>query len=248
MHCSFRVGATTLMASDGCSADAAKFEGFSLSFSAINEAEANRAFAALADGGQVRMPLTKTFWSPCFGMVVDRFGLSWMVTVLPSPAVSTPFVISRTFAAPPQRVWKAWTDREQLLRWFGPKGFAMTTAKMDLRPGGSFHYCLKGPDGEAMWGKFAYRELVAPERIVLVSSFSDEHGGLTRHPFAPTWPLEMLSTTTLVEEGDKTKLTIECSPLDPSEEERRTFDASHDGMKQGWTGSMDQLAAFLAPE
>jgi PhnB protein len=83
MHCSFRVGATTMMASDGCSGDAAKFEGFSLSFTAPDEAGANRAFAALADGGQVRMPLTKTFWSPCFGMVVDRFGVSWMVTVMP---------------------------------------------------------------------------------------------------------------------------------------------------------------------
>ncbi len=83
MHTSFSIGATTLMASDGCSADTAKFEGFSLSLSVSGEAEADRAFAALAEGGQVRMPLAKTFWSPRFGMVQDRFGIGWMISVMP---------------------------------------------------------------------------------------------------------------------------------------------------------------------
>ena len=83
MHTSFRVGETTLMASDGCSAEKANFQGFSLSLSLANEAEADRVFGALADGGQVRMPLTKTFWSPRFGMVEDRFGVGWMISVMP---------------------------------------------------------------------------------------------------------------------------------------------------------------------
>ncbi len=81
MHCSFRIGTTTLMASDGCAAGQPKFEGFSLSISVPNEAEADRAFAALAEGGKIGMPLGKTFWSPRFGMVEDRFGVSWMVSV-----------------------------------------------------------------------------------------------------------------------------------------------------------------------
>jgi PhnB protein len=81
MHASFRIGQTTLMASDGCSAEKADFQGFSLSLSLATEAEADRAFAALADGGQVRMPLTKTFWSSRFSMVEDRFGIGWMITV-----------------------------------------------------------------------------------------------------------------------------------------------------------------------
>lgn len=81
MHCSFRVGTTTIMASDGCSADKAAFQGFSLSLSVASEAEADRVFAALAEGGQVRMPLDKTFWSPRFGMVEDRFGVGWMIMV-----------------------------------------------------------------------------------------------------------------------------------------------------------------------
>jgi len=80
MHTSLRVGNTTVMASDGCS-EGTNFQGFSLSLSVANDAEAKRVFTALTDGGQVKMPLGKTFWSPCFGMVVDRFGVGWMVTV-----------------------------------------------------------------------------------------------------------------------------------------------------------------------
>jgi PhnB protein len=80
MHATFHIGGTTLMASDGCEENA-HFEGFSLSLALPTEAEVNRAFAALAEGGKVGMPLTKTFWSPRFGMVTDRFGVGWMVTV-----------------------------------------------------------------------------------------------------------------------------------------------------------------------
>ncbi|MBI1842111.1 MAG: VOC family protein [Verrucomicrobia bacterium] len=81
MHTSFRVGTTTLMASDGCSTEKANFGGFSLSISLGSAAEADRVFAALAEGGHVRMPMAKTFWSPRFGMVMDPFGVCWMVSV-----------------------------------------------------------------------------------------------------------------------------------------------------------------------
>ena len=81
MHTSFRVGQTTVMASDGCSEEKPAFEGFSLAVSVRDEKEAERVFGALANGGQVRMPLAKTFWSPLFGMVADRFGIGWMVSV-----------------------------------------------------------------------------------------------------------------------------------------------------------------------
>ena len=80
MHTTFHIGGTTLMASDGCG-EAPNFAGFSLALAVPTEAEADRAFAALAAGGQVKMPLTKTFWSPCFGMLTDRFGIGWMVSV-----------------------------------------------------------------------------------------------------------------------------------------------------------------------
>jgi len=91
-----------------------------------------------------------------------------------------------------------------------------------------------------------YREIAAPERIVLVNSFSDEKGGLTHHPMSPTWPLEMLSTTTFTEQGGKTTITVRWAPLNATEAERKTFDTNHDGMMQGWTGTFDQLAAYLA--
>jgi len=84
MHASLRIGQTVVMASDGCN-EKSGFEGFSLSLSTSTEAEADRAFAALADGGQVRMPLAKTFWSPRFGMLEDRFGMGWMITVAVAP-------------------------------------------------------------------------------------------------------------------------------------------------------------------
>ncbi|HXI53835.1 MAG TPA: VOC family protein [Candidatus Saccharimonadales bacterium] len=82
MHTTFRVGGSTLMASDGCGEETS-FTGFSLSLAVPTEAEADRAFAALAEGGQVKMPLAKTFWSQRFGMLTDRFGIGWMVTVAP---------------------------------------------------------------------------------------------------------------------------------------------------------------------
>lgn len=81
MHSSFRVGSSVIMATDGCDPGPAEFKGISLSISVANEAEADRVFAALADGGQVQMPLAKTFFSPRFGMVGDRFGVTWLVIV-----------------------------------------------------------------------------------------------------------------------------------------------------------------------
>ena len=80
MHSSFQVGESVIMASDGCDSTS-KFDGFSLSITVPDEAEANRVFAALGEGGKVNMPLGKTFWSPCFGMLTDRFGMDWMVIV-----------------------------------------------------------------------------------------------------------------------------------------------------------------------
>ena len=79
MHACLKIGDTLVMASDGCAGGEASFSGFSLSLSVPNEAEADRTFATLSDGGQVTMPLNKTFFSPRFGMLVDRFGVSWTV-------------------------------------------------------------------------------------------------------------------------------------------------------------------------
>ena len=82
-------------------------------------------------------------------------------------------IIERTFNAPRELVFNAWTDASQLAQWWGPKEMQMGNISLDLRPGGSFHYSMKAENGFEMWGRFAYREIVAPERIVFVSSFSD---------------------------------------------------------------------------
>jgi len=81
MHASFRVGDTEVMLSDGRCSGAPKFDGFALSITAADEADARRKFDAMSAGGEVTMPLGKTFWSPCFGMLTDRFGVGWMISV-----------------------------------------------------------------------------------------------------------------------------------------------------------------------
>jgi len=83
MHARFRIGDATVMASDGRCQGRPSFQGFSLSITVPDEAKAEKLFASLAEGGQVQMPLTKAFWSPRFGMVTDRFGVSWMISVEP---------------------------------------------------------------------------------------------------------------------------------------------------------------------
>ena len=166
----------------------------------------------------------------------------------PANAVAAPhseFVISREFDAPRDLVWKCFTDPEHMKKWWGPKGFTVIHSKMDLRPGGFYHYGMRAPDGSAMWGRMAYREIVAPERVVWVNSFSDEKGGLARHPGHMSWPLEMLSTLLLTEKDGKTTFTLKWSPLNPADEERKTFDEGHDSMKGGWTGTLSQLDAYL---
>jgi PhnB protein len=85
MHATFRIGEATVMASDGRCLGRPTFEGFALSLTVPGETDADRLFAALASTGQVQMPLTRTFFSPRFGMVADRFGVSWMIYVAPTP-------------------------------------------------------------------------------------------------------------------------------------------------------------------
>jgi len=132
-------------------------------------------------------------------------------------------------------------------QWWGPKGVKVVKTKMDLRVGGTYHYGMLTPDGKTMWGRMVYREIVPPEKLVFLNSFSDEAGGLGRHPMAPTWPLQMLSIFTFEEQpGGKTRFTVRWSPYEATEEERATFDAGHASMTQGWTGTMEKLEAYLA--
>jgi uncharacterized protein YndB with AHSA1/START domain len=157
------------------------------------------------------------------------------------------FTISRVLDAPRDLVWKAFTDPEHMKQWWGPKGFKVIHSKMDLRVGGTYHYGMEAPDGTPMWGKFIYREITPPEGFVCVTSFSDEACGQTRHPMAPTWPLEMLSIFTFEALPDgKTRFTVRWSPYNATAEERAVFDGAHASMQQGWSGTLEQLEQYLA--
>ncbi len=160
--------------------------------------------------------------------------------------LTKPFVISREFAAPRDLVWKAWTERERFAQWFGPKGVRISIAKFDLRPDGMIHYSMTMPDGKEIWGKAVYREIVPPGKLVWINSFSDKDGGITRHPLNPEpWPLQMLTVATLAEQGGKTTVTITWVPFDATDAERQTFEKGRESMKMGWTGTFEQLEAYL---
>jgi len=158
------------------------------------------------------------------------------------------FTISRVFDAPRMRVWKAWTDAEALAQWWGPKGATIRVIKFDLRLGGIFHYAMAYRPGHEMYGRFIFREIAAPGRLVFVNSFSDPVGGVTRAPFpqlGDRWPLEVLNNMTLTEKDGRTTLTLRGGPINASDEERKTFAAMFDSMRQGFGGTFDQLADYL---
>ena len=155
-------------------------------------------------------------------------------------------VISRVFNAPRDLVWKAWTEAERLARWWGPKGFALSVAKLDSRPGGIFLYSIRTPSGQEMWGKFVYLEISAPERIVFISSFADAQGNVTRNPMSATWPPEIINTLTLSEHDGRTTLTLRGGPHHASDEERKTFTDARANVQMGFKGTFEQLDEYLA--
>jgi len=163
-------------------------------------------------------------------------------------SIDREFVITRVFDAPRELVFKAFSEAERLAQWWGPKGCTIRVSKLEFRPGGIFHYSMQFPNGAEWWGRFVYREIVAPERIVWVNSFSDEAGNITRAPFGETVPLEILNTVTLSEQDGTTTLTLRAGPITATEAERETFDSMHDSMRQGYGGTWDQLAEYLAKE
>ncbi len=158
------------------------------------------------------------------------------------------FTFSRSFDAPRERVWRAWTDAQALAQWWGPKGATIRVLKLEFRPGGMFHYAMAFQPGHEMYGRFVYREIVAPERIVFVVSFSDAEGGITRAPFPQLknlWPLEVLNTVTFTEQDGRTTIALRGSAINATDEERAIFAGNAASMRQGFGGTFDQLTAFL---
>jgi uncharacterized protein YndB with AHSA1/START domain len=170
-----------------------------------------------------------------------------MTTANTSGPQGEPFVITRVFDAPRDRVFQAFAEAERLALWWGPVGCKIEVKKLEFRAGGIFHYCMKWQQGD-MWGRFIYREIVAPERIVFINSFSDPQGEITRAPFPgrQQWPLEVLNTLTLVEEGGKTRLTLSGAPINATAEELAMFREGFDSMRQGFGGTWEQLATYLS--
>lgn len=158
------------------------------------------------------------------------------------------FVYTRTFDASREDVWNAFTQPEHLMHWWGAPGTTIEIARHELKPGGLFLYCMKFPDGRAMWARFVYLEIAAPERLVWLNGFSDEHGGLTPNAWAPAFPLESLHTVTLAERDGKTLLTITAVPCNASDEQAALFAHGVNGMKAGFGATFDKLSNHLAQQ
>ena len=156
------------------------------------------------------------------------------------------FEIVRTFNAPRQKVWQAWTTESSLLQWWGPKGFKMLAGKLELKPGGVFHYGMQTPDGNEMWGKFIYREIHAPDRLVFVNCFSDKDGNTCPNPWMPVWPLETLNVVSFEEVDGKTVITLRGAPINPTPEELKAYEGLKESMQQGFSGTWAQLDEYLA--
>jgi uncharacterized protein YndB with AHSA1/START domain len=161
------------------------------------------------------------------------------------PDTNVDLVITRVFNAPRDLVFETMTETEHLQKWWGPKGCTIKVARHEPRAGGVFHYQMVFPGGFDMWGKFQYREITPPERIVFINGFADADGNTTPNPMSPIWPLEVLNTTTLVEQDGKTVLTLRSQPINANELERQTFLAEHASMRQGYGGMYDQYEEYL---
>jgi uncharacterized protein YndB with AHSA1/START domain len=149
-------------------------------------------------------------------------------------------IITRVFDAPRELVWKAWTEPERMMRWWGPKDFTSPLCKLDLRVGGKYLCCMRSPDGKDYWSTGVYREIVPLERIVYTDSFADENGNVvpgTHYGMSSDMPLEMLVTVTFEEQGGKTKMTLRHVGLPAG--------TMSDLAGQGWNLSFDKLAESI---
>ena len=157
-------------------------------------------------------------------------------THIVTDAADRTLVVSRVFDAPRALVFKMFTAPEHLARWWGPKGWTLPVCTVDFRPGGVWHYCMRGPAGEESWGRAVYREIVEPERIVYVDSFSDAEGNV-----AAGMP-ELVITLTFEEADGKTMLTSRAQFAPDAEFESLLAM----GMVQGLTETWDRLGEYLA--
>ncbi len=155
------------------------------------------------------------------------------------------FVFTHTFNAPREKVWDAWADIGKRTQWWKPMGTPIMVKAYDLKPGGVMHYGMDTPNGDKWWGLFAYREVEVPSRVVYINSFSDEEGNVVRSSMSPHWPLEILTTVTFTEEGDKTVVKFEGIPINATDEERAAFESGIENMQKAFGGTFGQFEAYL---
>ncbi len=139
-------------------------------------------------------------------------------------------VITRIFDAPRKVVYNAWADPEQMVKWLGPKGFTGKIIKMDARPGGSYRFYMRDPEGGDHWQQGVFREIVEFERIVQTYAWADAAG----NPIRP----ETLLTVTFEDHGAKTKLTLRQAVFESV--------TARDMHRGGWTSTLDRLEELLA--
>jgi uncharacterized protein YndB with AHSA1/START domain len=155
------------------------------------------------------------------------------------------FEMDREFDASRERVWQAWTQADQLSRWWGPQGCTLAAHRFEFRPGGFFHYAMTFAGAPAMYGRFNYREIVDGERIVWLNSFANEHGGIARAPFSEQCPMEIENTVTFSEQNGKTRIALHAQPFGATAEELRFFENLRPSLEQGFGGTFAQLANYL---
>ena len=154
--------------------------------------------------------------------------------------------IERIFDAPRQLVWNAWTTPELIMQWWGPEHFTSPTCKVDLRVGGKYLFCMRGPDGSDAWTGGTYKEIVPIELIVCNQIFANEFGEKvepTAYGLDANFPKETDVTITFEEISDKTKLTIRYAV--DSESSLGVMRRMH--MKEGWESSLNKFAQVVTP-
>jgi len=159
-----------------------------------------------------------------------------------SKAGKWPIVITRVFNAPREKVWKAFTEPAHVKNWWGPKGVTTPVWKADLRVGGNVLSAMKPSEGQLVWGKGTYLELVKPNRLVVTDSFADEKGNTVQashYGMDADFPLELLITITFEEHDGKTTMTLTHGS------EGHISDFNREGMRDGWNESFDKLDEYL---
>ena len=157
-----------------------------------------------------------------------------------------PFVTTRIFKVPRELLFKAHTEVKHLEQWWSPTGYKSIHSAIDFQVGGCYHYANEAPDGQIIWGKLIFQEIVLNEKIALIQFFSNPEGGVARHPMSATWPLEMMATTLFEDvEGASTKLTLNWQPINSDDLGNTTFESARSGLSQGIGGTFDKLENYL---